>query len=126
MNHPDKRARRAAAVFWAFVLLTGLAAPGCEAGKKIIDCQTIVGRWKRQGGSTTLEFFGDGTLVEQRINTGKGRYKFLDGGRLWMEVEGVLWGTNEVFFRYQLSGDELTLTPEGGGVTVALRYVRVR
>ena len=117
---------RRAFLAWAVTAaaLAGLA--GCEAGQQAIDSQRILGKWKLQGGGTTLEFYKDGTLREERINTGKGTYKFLDGGRLHMEVEGVLWGTHDINFKYQISGNELSLTPDNGGgrLALTLRYVR--
>lgn len=73
----------------------------------------------------TLEFFPNGILREERLlNSGKGSYRLLSGQLIKMEIEGVLWGTNEATFRYNLSGDELLLTPDSGS-GIALRYKRV-
>jgi hypothetical protein len=103
--------------------LAGFA--GCDEGRRVIDSQRILGKWRLEGGWNTLEFFRDGTLREERINTGKGTYKLLDGNRIQMEIEGVLWGTNNVVFEYELSGNRLTLTPQGGGVALTMRYTRL-
>src|SRR5689334_8106786 len=72
-------------------------------------------KWKQQDGSLTLEFCSDGTLREERLlDTGKGTYKLLPNRRMELKIEGGLWGHNEVTVRYEISGDELVLTPDAG------------
>jgi hypothetical protein len=96
-----------------------------NATKQVTDSQRILGKWKQEDGSLTLEFFSDGTLREERaLNNGKGTYKLLPGGRIELKIEGVLWGENEATRRYEITGDELVLTTEGGA-GIALRYKRV-
>ena len=93
-------------------------------GRKITDSQLILGKWKQQDGSLTLEFLSDGTLREQRaLNAGKGTYKLLPNRRIELKIEGVLWGHNEATMRYGLNGDELVLTQDAGA-GLALRYRR--
>jgi hypothetical protein len=88
---------------------------------------SIVGRWRLDSNSTnTIEFFPDGTLRESALlkNT-NGKYTLLDGGRLKMETEGLLWGTNVSTWKYSISGDRLTLTLEGG-IALTLKWTRMR
>jgi hypothetical protein len=110
----------------AFVLFqTDLGKQLFSQGQKITDSQRILGKWKQQDGSLSLEFFSDGTLREERLfNTGKGTYKLLPNRRMELKIEGVLWGQNEMTVRYELSGDELVLTPDAGA-GFALRYRKV-
>jgi hypothetical protein len=95
-------------------------------GQRVTDEQRILGKWKQQDGALSLEFFSDGTLREERpLNTGKGTYKLLPNRRIELKIEGVLWGQNEATCRYEISGDDLVLTPDAG-VGLALRYRKVR
>ncbi|OWK47503.1 hypothetical protein FRUB_01202 [Fimbriiglobus ruber] len=95
-------------------------------GQQIADSQRILGKWKQQDGSLSLEFFSDGTLLEERLlNNGKGTYKLLPNRKMELKIEGVLWGTNDATARYDISGDELTLTPDAGA-GIAIRYRKVK
>jgi hypothetical protein len=95
-------------------------------GVQITDEQRILGKWRQDNGAMSLEFFPDGTLREERaLNTGKGTYKILPGKKLELKIEGVLWGTNEALVRYDITGDEFTISPDAGaGLT--LRYRKVK
>jgi len=111
----------------AFVLFqTDIGKQLFSEGKKVADSQLILGKWKQQDGPLSLEFHSDGTLREERaLNTGKGTWKILPGRKIELKIEGVIWGENEVTMRYDLSGDELVLTPDSG-VGLALRYRKVK
>ena len=104
------------------VLLTVIALlAGCDSLSK----PSVVGKWQGEGGNT-LEFFPDGTLQDvAALNTSDGTYVVLDGNRLKTEIEGVLWGTNVNTWTYQIDGDVLTLTTEGG-VGLTIKFNRVR
>jgi hypothetical protein len=107
-----------------FLFRTDLGKQLFNEGRKVTDSQRIRGKWKQQDGSLALEFFADGTLRETRaLNTGKGTYKLLPNRRIELKIEGVLWGHNEATMRYDLSDDELVLTPDAGA-GLALRYRR--
>ena len=110
----------------AFVLFqTDIGKQLFNQGQQVTDSQRILGKWKQQDGSLTLEFFSGGTLREERpLGTGKGTYKLLPNRRMELKIEGVLWGHNEVTVRYDISGDELVLTPDAG-VGLAIRYRKV-
>ena len=138
----DARGRRSAdRRKWAGVciLLVLLAVGGTFAlfetdlGKRLFrfdrqmtDSQRILGEWQQQNSSLTMEFFSDGSLQEKRLfDTGNGTYTLLPNGRIELKIEGVLWGQNEMTLRYEISGDELSLTSDGGA-GIALRYTRVK
>jgi hypothetical protein len=94
--------------------------------RQVTDSELILGKWKQADGSLTLTFFSNGTLREERmLNNGSGTWKIRSGKYIELEIEGVLWGTNQATCRYTLSGDELTLTPESGSGFM-LRYQRVQ
>ncbi|WP_088252597.1 zinc ribbon domain-containing protein [Fimbriiglobus ruber] len=111
----------------AFVLFqTDIGKQLFNQGQQIADSQRILGKWKQQDGSLSLEFFSDGTLLEERLlNNGKGTYKLLPNRKMELKIEGVLWGTNDATARYDISGDELTLTPDAGA-GIAIRYRKVK
>ncbi len=97
-----------------------------EANARVAEEQRVLGKWKQLDGALSLEFFSDGTLREERpLNKGKGTYKLLPGRRMDLKIEGVLWGHNEVTVRYEITGDELVLTPDSGA-GLALQYRRVK
>ena len=94
---------------------------GCDS----LTTPSLVGKWQADGGNT-LEFFPDGTLQDvAALNTSDGTYVVLDGNRLKTEIEGVLWGTNVNTWTYQIDGDVLTLTSEGG-VGITMKFKRIR
>jgi len=108
-----------------FLFQTDMGKQLFSQGQQITDSQRILGKWKQQDGSLKLEFFSDGTLREERLlNNGKGTYKLLPNRRMELKIEGVLWGHNEATVRYEISGDELVLTPDAG-TGIALRYRRM-
>jgi hypothetical protein len=108
-----------------FLFKTDMGKQIFNQGQQLTDSQRILGKWKQQDGSLTLEFFSDGTLREQRLlNNGKGTYKLLPNRRMDLKIEGVLWGHNEATVRYEISGDELVLTPDAGA-GIAFRYRKV-
>jgi hypothetical protein len=110
----------------AFILFqTDIGKQLFNQGQQLTDSHRILGKWKQQDGSLTLEFFPNNTLREERLlNTGKGTYKMLPNRRMELKIEGVLWGKNEATVRYDISGDELVLTPDAG-TGLALRYRKV-
>lgn len=107
-----------------FLFATDLGKQLFSAGVKLTDEQRILGKWKQQDGSLTMEFFRNGTLREERmLNNGNGTYVLLPNRRIDLKIEGVLWGQNEMIARYDIEGDELVLTPDSG-VGIAIRYRR--
>lgn len=86
---------------------------------------SIVGKWELDGTpSNKMEFFPDGTLRETALlNTSNGKYTLLDGNRMKMEIDGILWGTNVTTFKYSIEGDKLTMTGEEG-LSVTLNWRR--
>jgi hypothetical protein len=87
----------------------------------------IVGKWQSTANSSnTLEFFSDGKVRDSgSFKTCNGTYTILDGERIKMEIEGVMWGTNISTLHYSISGDKLTLTTEGP-VGIAVNWTRVK
>ncbi len=88
---------------------------------------SIVGRWQSDANSSnTIEFFSDGTLREVALlKSSNGKYVLLDGDRMKLEIDGILWGTNVNTFKYSISGDKLTMTTEGG-IGITLNWTRVK
>lgn len=88
---------------------------------------SIVGKWQLDtSSSNTIEFFPDGTLRESALlRTSNGKYTLLDGGRLKMETEGILWGTNVSTWKYTINGDKLTMTMENG-LAISLNWTRMK
>ena len=131
----QRNSRRLGPRGWVLLLLffggglalyqTGLGGHLFNRVRQSIDSQRILGKWELQGTSSTLEFFSDGTLREERLlNTGKGTYKLRPNHRIELDVEGVLWGRNQADFRYEISGEELLLTTDAGvGITLRFRKV---
>ena len=104
------------ALIIAITLITG-----CDTLGK----PSLVGKWEGEGGNT-LEFFPDGTLQDvSLLNTSDGTYVVLEGNRLKTEIDGVLWGTNVNTWAYNIDGDVLTLTTEGG-VGLTMKFKRVQ
>lgn len=76
----------------------------------------IIGQWESTAAAShKIEFFADGTFRETALLvTNNGTYTLLDGNRIKMEAEGLLWVANTTIFRYLIEGDTLTLTIDEG------------
>ena len=111
--------RRVSLLLWV-LCLTGLAS--CAN----LLVPGIVGTWQSDANSAnTIEFFPDGTLRETALlKTSNGKYVLLDGNRVKMEIDGVLWGTNVIVWKYVVDGNKLTMSTEGG-VAMTLNWTRV-
>ena len=88
---------------------------------------SIVGKWQNDASSSdTIEFRSDGTLSEKTLLRNiNGSYTSLGGGKIKMNTEGMLWGTNETVLNYSVSGDKLTLTSEGA-VGITMHWTRLK
>lgn len=116
MLRPTRRFSMLFAVLcvWGLASCANLLVPG------------IVGTWQSDANSAnTIEFFPDGTLRETApLKTSNGKYVLLDGSRVKMEIDGVLWGTNVIVWKYAVDGNKLTMATEGG-VAMTLTWTRV-
>src|SRR6266404_1730196 len=98
-----------------------------SCGYQVALAPSIVGKWQSDADSSnTIEFFPDGTLREVALlKTSNGKYVLLDGGRLKMEIDGLLWGTNTATWKYSINGNNLTMTTEGA-VGLTLNFTRTK
>jgi hypothetical protein len=104
----------------AFVLFqTDLGKQLLDVGRKVTDSQRILGKWKGKGTLDTIEFFSNGDVrIYALLATHKGTWKIMPGQRLTMETEGLLWGTNKMEWKYEISGKTLTLKSTNGNISL--------
>ena len=64
---------------------------GCCAVLPLSSCSkktsvAIIGKWQAQGSKETVEFRKDGTLINPQNEKQNGKYTFLDGSRMNMQI----------------------------------------
>lgn len=97
------------------LILVGL--PGCGKSKQ----KTIVGKWKEVGGTQTIEFFKDGTVIVVDDDGDRlvGNYRFLDDNRIRIDLGGFI-GSD--IAEISSSGDEITLPNLSGEIEKYRKY----
>jgi len=99
----------------SIVVLVALFAFACSYKSQ----KQIVGKWKDVDKAEIVEFSKGGSLsVLTKGASLEGNYKFIDEGRVQIELKGF----GSTMFFVNISGDELSLTQPGGAVS---RYKRV-
>jgi hypothetical protein len=100
---------------------TGYGKQLLEAGQKLTDSQRILGRWEGEGIMESLEFFSNGDLRTYKpLLTYKGKWQILPGQRLYLESEGLLWGKNNMEWKYEISDNTIFLKAPNG--TLNLKF----
>jgi hypothetical protein len=101
-----------------------------EKGSFIELEKDVIGKWMNFKETESLEFFDDGTIViidKRGVNPKlKGNYRFLDEGRLRVDIKGGLYAKliPPMHFKISISGNEIVLTDEPDGA--ATTYKRIR
>jgi hypothetical protein len=109
------------------VALLAMTSGGC--GLMQSDSSRIVGRWTHSIGLGVIhvyQFYSDSRLeIETPVLTNKGKYS-LASGRLELETEGLLWGTNKVSWKYEFKGDTLRIydADKAPGIEILLTRVK--
>lgn len=102
-----------------------LAALACGGSGRPGPEDSIVGKWQREDGKETIEFFDDGRVIINILSldiTWTGKFKFVDEDTLQIDV-AVLDETVSSVFDFSLAEDALTLTSEDG---ISATYERVK
>jgi hypothetical protein len=104
-----------------------------EVGKRLLGQQSIVGKWEYifedRSGKQTLEFFPDGTYYfSAPVNSTKGTYALLDGGRLKTEHPGLVYGTAIDTYYYSMDNQKLKITNDqlGGALSLANEWTSAK
>lgn len=85
----------------------------------LVACSTdqenaILGKWQHTGSNETLEFFKNGTV--SAFEDGKsmgGSYKFIEEGRIQLEIGGIGVLAGPIVAKISITGDEMDLTMPG-------------
>ena len=84
----------------------------------------IVGKWREIGGTETIEFFKDGTvIVFSKGMTMGGSYKFVAKDRIKLELGGLGILAGPIVAKVSINGDELTFITSDGDVS---KYKRLK
>lgn len=84
----------------------------------------IIGKWSEIGGTETLEFFKDGTVVVVEFGMSMvGSYKFIDKDQIKLELGGLGVLVGPMVAKISIKGDEMTLNVPTVGLT---KYKRVK
>jgi hypothetical protein len=116
-------------IFGAIILAGIFFVLTSATAVRLTDSQRILGKWQKLNplhNNLFIEFKSDGTLLDDTaFSTLKGTYKLLDDRRIDMEIQGQIMGTNKAIIRYEITGDELLLTPDtGAGIAQRCRRVQ--
>jgi len=91
------------------------SVPGCGYVKALTDSQLIVGPWENASGMETLEFYSNGDFEDRAVlGSTRGTWKMPGDQRLQMEMPGIFYGKINGEWKYELSGDKLTLKSSDG------------
>jgi Type II secretion system (T2SS), protein G len=78
----------------------------------------VVGAWKQVDGVGVIEFSARGTvLISSREGTLTGRYRFIDGGTVRFDFDGVAAAFGPFILPATVGGDDLALSDDQGDVT---------
>jgi len=84
----------------------------------------IVGKWREIGGTETIEFFKDSTvIVFSKGMTMGGSYKFVAKDRIKLELGGLGILAGPIVAKVSINGDELTFITSDGDVS---KYKRLK
>jgi hypothetical protein len=92
--------------------------------------KNVIGKWMNLKETESLEFLDDGTIViidKRGINPKlKGNYKFVDEGRLMVDIIGGLYAKAIplMSFKISISENEITLTDEPDGAATIYKRIK--
>lgn len=107
---------RSAACVRLIAVVVIIVCTGCDS----LTTPSIAGKWKADAVNTIEIPPPDGMLRDSAaLNTGNGTYVILHGNRIETEIDGILRGTNVSTRTYDIDGNGLKMSTEGGvGITM--------